>query len=101
MRRSIAVVAAAVVLAAALPAAAAPPDEATKAAARKIAQEGLSLYDSGNYEEALDRFVRADAMMHAPTMLLMAGRALIKLDRLIEAADRLAAASQVTNPPQQ
>lgn len=87
---------AALLLTAAFPCSAAPPDDETKAAARKIAEEGLALYDSGKYQDALDRFVRADAMVHAPTMLLMAARSLVKLGKLVEAADKLAAASQMT-----
>lgn len=94
MSRLPAVALAAMLIAAAFPCRAAPTDDATKAAARKIAQEGLTLYDGGKYEEALDHFLQADAMVHAPTMLLMAARSLGKLGRLVEAADRYAAASQ-------
>jgi hypothetical protein len=70
-------------------------DDATKIAARKIAEEGLELYDTGRYKEALERFARADALVHAPTMLLMAARSLDKLGRLVEASEKYAAASQM------
>jgi hypothetical protein len=69
--------------------------EATRDAAREIAQEGLELYDGGKYKEALDRFVRADGLVHAPTMVLMAARSLARLGRLVEASERYAAASQM------
>lgn len=70
-------------------------DDATRIAARKIAEEGLELYDTGKYQEALERFARADALVHAPTMLLMAARSLDKLGRLVEAAEKYAAVGQV------
>jgi hypothetical protein len=76
-------------------AAAPPPDDATMITARTIAKEGLDLYDGGKYQEALGRFMQADALVHAPTMLLMAARSLDKLGRLVEAAEKYAAASQM------
>lgn len=63
-------------------------DEQTRATARVIGEEGLSFYDQGKYVDALDRFERADALIHAPTLGLMAARSLVKLGRLVEASDR-------------
>jgi hypothetical protein len=63
-------------------------DDATRAAARNVAEEGLALYDANKYVEALDRFERADALVHAPTMGLMAARSLQRLGRFVEATER-------------
>lgn len=70
-------------------------DEQTRAAARTIGEEGLKLYDAGNYFDALDRFERADALIHAPTLGLMAARSLVALRRLVEASDRYEDVSQM------
>lgn len=68
-------------------------DDATRAAARRIAEEGLQLFDTGRWAEALDRFERAGAAVKAPTMTLMAARSLEKLGRLVEASERYRAAA--------
>lgn len=62
--------------------------EATLTTARRIAEEGLGLYDSGKYAEALTRFERAGALVKAPTMGLMQARSLEKLGRWVEASER-------------
>jgi tetratricopeptide (TPR) repeat protein len=64
------------------------PDEQTRAVARAIGEEGLSLYDQGRYVDALDRFERADDLIKAPTLGLMAARSLERLGRLVEASNR-------------
>lgn len=63
-------------------------DDQTRATARAIGEEGLTLYDQGKYVDALDRFERADDLIKAPTLGLMAARSLDKLGRLVEASDR-------------
>lgn len=68
-------------------------DDATRAAARRLAEEGLGLFDTGRYAEALDRFERAAAAVKAPTLTLMAARSLVKLGRLVEASERYVATS--------
>lgn len=88
MRASIAALLAAASFLAISPAWADSPAEATKNTARRIAKEGLDLYDGGKYQEALERFLRADDLVHAPTMGLMAARSLEKLGRLVEASER-------------
>jgi hypothetical protein len=70
-------------------------DDATKATARKIAEEGLSLFNAGQYVEALERFERAGTLVRAPTMGLMAGRSLVKLGRFVEASERFLTAAQM------
>ncbi len=64
------------------------PDAAARDAARSIARDGLAAYDRGDYAEALANFDRADALVTAPTMGLMAARSLERLGRWVEAAAR-------------
>lgn len=90
MRALIALLAAAAVLGSTAAARAEPPDQTVKDAARRIAQEGLNLYDNGKYKEALELFLRVEVILHAPTMLVLAARSLDKLGRLVEAADKYA-----------
>lgn len=64
------------------------PDTATRATARSLAEEAFSLFDKGDYAVALDRFDRADALVHAPTLGLGAARSLSRLGRLVDASER-------------
>jgi tetratricopeptide (TPR) repeat protein len=64
------------------------PDEATVMAARELAREGLELLQAGKYAEAQDRLHRAYAIVPAPTVLLLEGRALEGMGKLVEAAER-------------
>jgi hypothetical protein len=63
-------------------------------AARALMEEGVKLYDAGEYAAALDRFEQARAMVRFPTVGLMSARALEKLGRLVEASERYLAVSQ-------
>jgi hypothetical protein len=58
-----------------------------KAGARAAADAGAEAFDQGRYEEAIDLFSRAEAVVHAPPHLLYIARSQIKLDRLIRAQD--------------
>ncbi|WP_437967823.1 tetratricopeptide repeat protein [Sorangium sp. So ce260] len=78
----------ALALALAIPARAADVDPATVNAARALAEEGLELYDKGEYAAALDRLGRAEELIQAPTIGLYAARCLERLGRLIEASER-------------
>ncbi len=60
---------------------------ADKATARQLATEGIELYQSGKYVEALDKLERAEALFDAPVHLLYIARAQVKLDKLVEAAE--------------
>jgi hypothetical protein len=62
---------------------------ADKATARKVATEGIELYNAGKFEEALDRLKRAQALYDAPPHLLYMARAQRQLDPplLVEAAE--------------
>ncbi|WP_437314174.1 tetratricopeptide repeat protein [Sorangium sp. So ce385] len=75
-------------------------DAAAKGTARMLAEEGLALYDGGDYRAALERFDRADALVRAPTMGRMAGLCLQKLGRLVEARERLLAVSRTELGPE-
>jgi tetratricopeptide (TPR) repeat protein len=65
-----------------------PVNDQLRATARALGEEGITLFEKGRYAEALDRFERADALVHAPTLGLLAARSLEKLGRLVEAAER-------------
>jgi len=64
--------------------------EQERKAARALADKGLELFEAGHYEEALDRFQRAETVIHAPTHLLYMARALRRLGQLVEARERYA-----------
>jgi hypothetical protein len=63
-------------------------DEAARAAARQLGNEGIDLYEKGDYEPALDRLSRAYAVVRAPTLGLWLARALDKNGKLVRAAER-------------
>ena len=86
--------AASALLFAAPSAAGAPVDDATRAAARSIAEEALARFDRGDHQGALTLFDKADALVQAPTMGIMAARCLEKLGRWVEATERYLAVSR-------
>jgi len=69
--------------------ASAEPSAADRATARTLAQEGQQALESRNYGVAVDRFSRADSLVHAPTLLLGLARAQIGLGKLVEAQENL------------
>ncbi len=60
---------------------------ADKATARKLATEGIKLYQQGQFDDALDRLKRAQALYDAPVHLLYMARAQVKLGQLVEGAE--------------
>ena len=60
-----------------------------KAAARQLAIQGVEALNSGRYAEALDLVTRAEHLLHAPTHMLMIGRAQIGLGQLVAARETL------------
>ncbi|HEY8943179.1 MAG TPA: PEGA domain-containing protein, partial [Polyangiaceae bacterium] len=56
--------------------------------ARKLAAEGFEALERKDYATAEDRFRRADAIIHAPTLVVDHARALVGLGRLVEAHER-------------
>jgi hypothetical protein len=61
------------------------PTAEDRATARALAAEGYTALKSQNYELAVDRFQRAEALVHAPTLLVDLARSLVGLGRLVEA----------------
>jgi hypothetical protein len=55
--------------------------------ARAAAAAGVDLLQQGRYPEALDRFQRAESLVHAPTHLLYIARTQVKLGQLVEASE--------------
>jgi hypothetical protein len=64
------------------------PSEADRATARALALEGNSALKSKDYATAADRFARADALVHAPTLVVDWARALQGLGRYVEAHEK-------------
>lgn len=66
--------------------------------AREIAKQGLDAYDAGQYDEAAQKLTQAYAVVKVPTLALYTARALVKVNKLVEASEiylqatRLAAA---------
>lgn len=64
------------------------PNEADRATARALALEGHSALQKKDYAKAADRFGRADALVHAPTLVVDWARALQGLGRFVEAHEK-------------
>lgn len=67
------------------PAFAADPTPEDRSTARELALEGHNALKAGDYALAVDRFTRADRLVHAPTLLVDLGRSYIGLGRLVQA----------------
>lgn len=63
------------------------PSDADRATARALAREGYEAEKRGQYGIAADRFGRAEALVHAPTLLLGLARAQTGLGKLVEAQE--------------
>lgn len=61
------------------------PSAADRATARNLAQEGYAALREEQFATAVDRFTRANALVHAPTLLRDLARAQIGLGRLVDA----------------
>ena len=58
--------------------------------ARRMADEGATLFEAGKYDDAREMFHRANALYPAPALELWEARSLNKLERLVEAEERYA-----------
>jgi hypothetical protein len=67
--------------------AAAQPSSADRATARELGQEGEDALAHKDYPTAVDRFGRAEALFHAPTLLLGLARAQVGLGKLVDAQE--------------
>ena len=63
-------------------------NDSDRATARALAEEGYNALKAQKFEVADDRFRRADALVHAPTLVVDDGRALMGLGRFVEAQER-------------
>lgn len=63
-------------------------DDADRATARALAAEGFQALQREDYATAEDRFRRADALVHAPTLVIDRGRALLGMKRYVEAQEQ-------------
>ncbi len=77
------------------PAAAEGQDFATRSAARKLGEEGIALFNKGEFADAFEKFNLADQLVPAPTLGLRAARCLVKLGRLVEATERYLAVTRM------
>jgi hypothetical protein len=82
-------------LALAAPAWAAEPDASTRAAARKIATDGVAALQQGDAELASQKLEKAFELLPAPSIALWSARALIKRGQLVEASERLLQAGRL------
>jgi hypothetical protein len=60
---------------------------ADRATARELGNDGQSALDKKDYATAEDRFRRADALFHAPTLLLGYARAEVGLGKVVNASE--------------
>jgi hypothetical protein len=72
--------------------------DADRATARSLAQEGYDAQQRTQYAVAADRFARADALVHAPTLLLGLARAQVGLGKLVEAEETYQRIARETLP---
>jgi hypothetical protein len=58
-----------------------------RAAARELAGEGADAFDAGRYQDAIDRFTRAESLVHALPHLLFLARSHAKLNQYVKARE--------------
>jgi hypothetical protein len=58
-----------------------------RAGARTLATEGAQAFNEGRFKEAVDLFIKAESLMHAPPHLLFAARAHAKLGQFVKARE--------------
>jgi hypothetical protein len=64
-------------------------DSATRGAARQLGTSGVEALQAGDYKTASDKLERSYAALKVPSLGLWSARALIKLNRWVEASERL------------
>ncbi|MEO7330652.1 MAG: hypothetical protein ABI193_18905 [Minicystis sp.] len=73
--------------------------DADRATARNLASEGQDALEKNDFTTAADRFSRADALIHAPTLLLGLAHAQIGLGKLVTAQETYARIVREGVPP--
>jgi hypothetical protein len=58
-----------------------------RAAARDLATEGADAFDQGRYEDAIDRFTRAESLVHALPHLLFLARSHAKVNQYVKSRE--------------
>ena len=79
------------------PAALAEEDAATRAAARKLAEDGVAALQGGDAKTATQKLDKAYRMLKVPSVALWSGRALLKQGLLLEAMERLLEATRLAS----
>lgn len=76
----------------------APPvvDDQTRSAARALTEQGLKLFDAGDYAKALDNLLRADELVRLPTTGLNLARTYAKLGKYVEASEKYLAIGKLS-----
>ena len=75
--------------------AAAEPDAGTRAAARTLAEDGVSALQNGDAATAVQKLEKAHRALQAPSVALWSARALTKLGLLVEARERYIEATRL------
>lgn len=70
-------------------------DASTRAAARKLAEDGVAALQAGDGAKASEKLDKAFRILHVPSIALWSGRALVKQGQLVEAAERFLAATRL------
>lgn len=63
--------------------------DAERAGARAQAVAGAQAFEKGQWQESLDRFTRAESIVHSPTHLLFIGKSQLQLGQLVQAHESL------------
>ncbi len=63
--------------------------DSSRAAARELGYSGVDSYQAGDYAAASAKLEKAYSVLKVPSLGLWSARALVKLDRWVEAAERL------------
>jgi hypothetical protein len=63
-------------------------DESTRTAARALGNAGVEAYQANDFATATDKLEKAYGILRAPSLGLWSGRALVKVGKWVEAADR-------------
>jgi hypothetical protein len=63
--------------------------DAERAGARAQAVAGAQAFEKGQWQEAFDRFTRAESIVHSPTHVLFIGKAQLQLGQLVQAHESL------------
>jgi len=71
-----------------------------RAAARAAATEGYKAMGEQRWADAVDRFTRAESLVHAPAHLLYLGRALVHLGKYVAARETYLRLTREVLPPQ-